>query len=351
MDLFGSGSGSGSGAPSSAENCTLRYDSASYKVLAGLRASVGFISFLCCLLVVFIIILFKKYRFFTQRLVLNVSVAAMIHSLSYTTSRVNYYTVRPINDPYCYFGGLFNHYTAAVELISIWIATINIITLVVFRKNVSKFEGVWYPITYLLPLLWFWVPIWLGAYGTSGAWCGLKSVDEDCSPFKVSLYIQYGIWYIPLYVSMFIIITSLFGVACKVVRIMRRWKGKYDPAMEARKKSLQKEIHLLIWYPIIYLVLNSFSLVSQIYRAIYPHSSSIVLSYLRVLSSPLRGAFIALVFSLDKDTRRRLTPANFKAAYSEWTNKRDVVALETTTMYSAEEEPLQDIDYSPLPYK
>lgn len=98
---------------SSNSNCTLQYDSTNYKVLAGLRAAVGMLSFFCSFAVIFVIILFKKYKFFSQRLILNIVVSAMIHSFSYTTARVNYYSVREIDDPYCYFGGILNHYSAA----------------------------------------------------------------------------------------------------------------------------------------------------------------------------------------------------------------------------------------------
>ena len=107
-------------------NCSLRYDSTNFKILAGLRAGVGFISALCCIAVIIIIFLLKKHKLFSQRLILNIAVAALIHSLSYTTARVNFYTVRQIEDPYCYFGGLFNDYAATVELISIWFIAINI---------------------------------------------------------------------------------------------------------------------------------------------------------------------------------------------------------------------------------
>lgn len=319
-------------------NCTLLFDSANYKVLAGLRAAMGLISFIGCTVVIFIILLFKKYRFFPQRLVLNIAVAALIHSISYTTSRVNYYTVREIDDPYCYFAGIFNHYTAAVELISIWFATINIFAVGMCRRNISKFEPVYYFTTYLLPCLWFWVPIWLKAYGTSGGWCGIKVVDEDCQPFRPSAYIQFGIWFVPLYVSTTVIIGLLVAVAMRLLRSIHRWKGKFDPMAQAGQRVLQNELRPLIWYPVIYLLLNSFSFISQIYRAIYPDSPSPILPYFRVLTSPLRGAFIALAFALDKDTRNRLNVTHCRAAILEWLHKAPRIELmESTTLYSSSE--------------
>lgn len=321
-------------------NCSVaeRFDSTTFKVLAGLRASVGFISFLCCLVVVFVIIFFKKYKHFSQRLVLNVAIAALIHSFSYTTARVNYYTVREIDDPYCYFGGMFNHYTAAVELISIWFTTINIFSVGMFGKNISKFEPVYYLVTYLLPSLWFWVPVFLRAYGTTGGWCGIKSFNADCTRFSHSTAIQFGIWFIPLYISTFIIIIALVSVAIKILYSIHRWKGTYDPVKQATKQALKKEVSSLVWYPIIYLFLNMFSFISQIYRAING-SSSLTLSFLRVFTSPFRGAFIAVAFTLASDTRRRCTPAQCRAACQEWKQSpsKEIDLIESTTVYSTEE--------------
>jgi hypothetical protein len=323
-------------------NCTLLYDSTEYKILAGLRASAGFLSFLCCAAVVLVIVLFKKYSFFAQRLILNIAVAAMIHSLSYTTARVNYYTVREIDDPYCYFGGVFNHYTSAVELISIWFTTVNIFSVGMFRRNIAKFEPVYYVATYALPLLWFWIPIWLKAYGTSGGWCGIKSLDANCEPFHSDTFIQFGIWFAPLYISTFVIIVMLVAVAVKLAWNIHKWRG---PVADAAKQALKNEIRPLIIYPVLYLLLNTFSLIGQIYHAINPMSSSAVLYYLRVLTSPFRGAFIAVVFALDKDTRARLHPFHWKKAFRAWLGKEEVAhLLETTTIYTAKEEAANSTD-------
>ena len=325
-------------------NCSLIYDSINYKILAGLRAAAGFISFLCCVVVILIIIIFKKYRFFAQRLILNVAVAAMIHSISYTTARVDYYTIRPIDDKYCYFGGLFNHYTAAVELISIWCLTINIFSVGMRGKNTIHFEPMYILVTYALPLLWFWVPIWKQAYGTSGGWCGIKFVQANCQPFTIGAYIQFGIWYVPLYISSFIITALMLIVAIKILRSRHQWVGKYDPFSIAIKQALRNELRPLIWYPILYLLLNVFSFISQIYMAIFPTSSSPILPYLRVLTSPFRGAAIVVVFALDKDTRSRLNRAHCKAACLNWRRQHtEIEEILDTTVYGEEE--CQDIPY------
>ncbi len=296
-------------------DCQLSYDSTEYKTLAVVRASVGLLSFIACLGVITIIFIFKKHRVFIQRLVLYLTIAAMIHSISYTTARINFYTPRPILDSYCYFGGLFNHYTAAVELISIWCIMISLFVKAMFRRNTQKLELFYIIATFFGPMLWFWVPVWLQSYGTSGGWCGIRFLKEDCSRYEDGSIIQFGIWYIPLYVSLTVIFLGMIIIAFKAIRDAFRWHGRFHPNGKQSRQIFKNEVTPLLWYPIIYLLLNSFSLISQIYQAVNPDNPSIVLTYFRVIISPLRGAIIALIYTLDKHTRKRLTPSHCRAIF------------------------------------
>ena len=299
--------------PTNETNCNETLDSTQYKIAAAIRASVGLFSFFCCLGVVLVIVLYKKYKLFIQRLILYLAVAALVHSISYTLARVNYYTPRPIEDPYCYFGGLLNHYSAAVELLNIWCITVNLFVNTILNKRTEKLEVVYVLIAYFLPVTWFWLPLWKRAYGTAGPWCGIRTVDANCNPFPFGIWVQFGIWYIPLYVSLTVIFFATIFIAIKAVRDSRKWAGRFDPAAKWRNETIMKEIKPLIWYPVVYLALNTFSLISQIYSAANQGNPSIALSYLRLLSSPLRGAFIALVYALDPETRRQLTCQQLRA--------------------------------------
>lgn len=343
LDYSASGSGY---LPIDGENttkeCYLYFESTELKIQAAVRASIGLLSFLCCVGVIIVMVVFKKYRVFLQRLILYLAISAAIHSISYSLARVNFYTARPILDPYCYFGGFFNHYTSAVELISIWCITISLFFKAMFKKNTHKLELVYILATYLGPALWFWVPLWKQSYGTSAGWCGIRFLNEDCSRYTEGTAIAFGIWYIPLYISLTIIFIAMVIVAIKSVRDVYVWSGQYDPNEKKSKETLRNEIRQLVWYPIIYLVLNSFSLVSQIYRAVHPNDPSGFLTYLRVITSPLRGAVIAIVFALDKDTRSRLTPTHCRARCHECYHGDKVEEYETTVGFSDSYAPFND---------
>ena len=165
-------------------------------------------------------------------------------------------------------------------------------------------------------MLWFWLPVWKQAYGTAGPWCGIRTVDNDCNTFPFGRWVQFGIWYIPLYTSLTLIFFATVIVGVKMRQECHKWDGNLyqNQQSEVRKNQLKSEVKPLLWYPVVYLALNIFSLISQIYNAARPNDPIVVLWYLRVLTSPFRGAFIALVYALDAETRTRLKPSELKAA-------------------------------------
>ena len=78
----------------------------------------------------------------------------------------------------------------------------------------------------------------------------------------------------------------------------------------------------LLFYPFGVLLLNIFPLANHIYRLVHNNDPSYILWLLHAIFSPLQGGYVALVYTLDRNTLRRLTYRNFKAAmYS----TRDVV--------------------------
>jgi len=93
------------------------------------------------------------------------------------------------------------------------------------------------------------------------------------------------------------------------------WEGKYDPETERRKEMQLKEVRPLLWYPLIFLLLNLFPLINRLYDA-SDGPPIIALWYLQAIFSPLQGGFIAIVYTLDKETRQRLNCAEIRGALS-----------------------------------
>lgn len=305
------------------QNCTY-YDSENFRVIAALRASVGALSALCCLLVVAMIVVLKKYRCFCQRLILYLAVAAFFHSLSYTVARVDYYSPRHLLSTYCNFGGFFNLYTSWAELLALCCLTFSVFLNAVMDKWLTNLEVVYVCLPYLLPLLWVWVPFIKHSFGNGEAWCDIRPIEEDCSRHTLGDILRFVLWYGPLYVLCLVMLGAALIAACKIRRNSKLWSGLHDPFKEQKTQMLKNEVRPLLWYPILYSILNVFSVANQIDVAIHPSNTIAALWYLHVFTSPFRGAAIALAYALDSDTRRRLNWVELKTAVLHCCERDDI---------------------------
>lgn len=128
----------------------------------------------------------------------------------------------------------------------------------------------------------------------------------DCPP----IYRMAG----PFYAIFLVILVASIVIAIKVRRDVHVWEGTIDPQAQARKQEIKKEVKPLLWYPIVYLVLKTSLLISHIYDAARPHSPAVSVWLLQALSTPLAGALIALVYTMDRETRNRMKPSLVKAS-------------------------------------
>lgn len=291
-----------------------------------IRSVLGVFSALCCLAVIFIIILFKKYQFFNQRLILNYALAAFIHALSYPLTRINYSTPRPLLDDYCFFGSSFSLYTIWVEALALSSLTVYIFNNAVLDKWPFGLRAnlVFIGSPYFLPLLWVWIPFIHHMYGNTAAWCGFRNIQLNCTHFVLGIVMEFVVWYVPLLLLMITLSVMTGVVVFKLRRRLKVWCGQYDPVEQHHYFKLKSEVKPLVWYPLIYMSLSIFSVINAVYRATSavhyrPHNDSDetqsqVLWYLQVLTSTLKGALLALIYTLDPDTRKRLRWRYLKAA-------------------------------------
>ena len=302
------------GTNTTGSNCTYydeSGDGVAFTIVAGIRALIGLFSALCCLLVIGMIFCLKKYSFYSQRLILYLAIAAFLHSLSYTLARVNYYTPRYLFDDYCYFGGFINLYSSWAEVLALCCLTFNVfVNAVMDRWPSTSLQYVYLAVMFLGPLLWCWVPFLNQTYASSLGWCDLRTVDEQCNRFVFGDILRFALWYVPVYILLFVCFLAIVVAAIMIHRRSRMWYGIYNPDYQQTGWRLKNEVKPLIWYPVVYLLLNVFSLANRIDIAIHsPEDSTIALWYLHVLTSPLRGAFIAIVYAFDPEVRKRITCA------------------------------------------
>lgn len=89
-------------------------------------------------------------------------------------------------------------------------------------------------------------------------------------------------------------------------------------------KMMSREIRSLLRYPLIYFLINLFPLALRIYGVVENDISKVLpLWILTAIFYPIQGGFMALAFTLDPDTRKRLRWVQIKSAAKELCQRND----------------------------
>lgn len=280
-----------------------------YVAVAVLSACSGAVSMVASLLVIAGILISKKYLFFIQRLILYLSVTVLINTSSVVMRLQRVATLGGHSDdhlyPLCVFTSFVDQTTSWSELIASCCITCSLLLNVLLLRSVEKLEKLYVFLIFVFPLFFNWVPFIKMSYGEAGAWCWIREEDENCNKFLFGSYLRFLLWYIPLYIILFILLTTYVFIVCRIQRLHKQWDGKFDPESKEKIAKMNKEFRPLVWYPLIYLILNIFSLTNRIHDAA-ASQPSLSLWVLHSFFSPLRGGFIALAYALDGQTLRRI---------------------------------------------
>ena len=205
-------------------------------------------------------------------------------------------------------------------LLAITSITLYCSLLLYFNKKTEKYEFVYVFFIFIFPLLYTWIPFIKNSYGRSGAWCWIRSQDDVCDTFLFGQWLQFSIWFVPLYVFMIILIVLYVMMVSKLYCVIRRLSINDQAAMV----QIKGELLQLIAYPLIYFLLNVFPFINRTYNLTHAEPS-LALWYFAAMANPTIGAWIALAFALDPATRKRLTWPEVRAAGMELCGKYTVV--------------------------
>ena len=284
----------------------------------------GFISFLASCFVISLILFFKKWRFLVQRLILYLSIATLIQGISSMIHRVDYVETDQAKMGFCVFSGFLEQQAGWMQLNAVTCITAHLFLCAVVKVRLEKLEPIYFAIIFLLPLGFNWIPFIQLTYGRAGAWCWIRSEDDDCIPLAFGKALRLVLWYVPLYAILIVLFILYIIILVKVHRARRHWVGSYDPSSERLKAQMEDEVTPIIWYPMIYFVLNLIPFVNRIHNFAQPNEPNLALWYLHALTYPLTGGFIALAFTLDPVTRKRLRWASLKATANEWCHAKEI---------------------------
>ncbi len=325
------------------------FDTPRYVAVALTSAATGLVSTVACAAVIGIIVVFRKYYFHTQRIILYLNIAAFLNSFSNVlrVQRIWYESDNEALKGICIATAAFDNITAWCELIAIACITVDLFIKALFRKETYKLEKLYFFMIFIFPLTFNWIPFIHFAYGEAGAWCWIRSEDRDtCESFTFGNYLRFVIWYIPLYVILIVLIAIYVTIICRLRQIRNDYTGPYNTESEHLQHQMKKEIKPLLWYPVIYFILNIFPLINRIHDTFIDSDPILVLWILHAVFSPLQGGFIALAYTLDMETLKRLKCAELRAALmsregkvreysiSETYTDSNYIELKSTTMGS-----------------
>ena len=306
-------------------NCSV-FQTQPYVNVAIVSSASASLSALCCLSVIGLIFLFKKHYFFIQRLILYLTIAALFNALSIVARlyRIGYDKKSEELEYLCKITAFVDQTTLCSLFMAFAVITFTLLMRAVFSKNTSRIEPVYFVLIFAFPLTFNWIPFLENTYGPAGAWCWIRSVnyDQNCSEHKFGTYLRFALWYIPSYGLLTMMTLAYVCIVVSVTRQRYRWTGRFEPEALTMREQMRNEVWPLLFYLIGLFILNIFPLINRIHDSIYDSQPEYVLWMLHAIFSPLQGGFIALVYTLDRETRRRLTFGNLLAILC---SRRDMV--------------------------
>lgn len=325
-------------------NHCVNYTETKYIIIGILHSTSAAISFLASLLVVGIILLLKKHKFFVQRLILYLSVAAVLYSLAAAQSKTDYFVHHP-NDKYCEWIAFACQYTQWCLLLAICVVTIDIVIRLFTHRSTTKLEVPYLVLIFVVPATFNWLPFRWNLYGPSGAWCWIKTVNEtnNCTKNTEGVTLQFSIWYGPLFLLLIVILLAYVAIVVRLKTEDRKLKI-YNHGDRNRIQlihAMRKEVCNIFWFPLVYMMLNLFPLANRLVYAITSKDYFTLWAFHAIIS-PLQGGFIALVYALDPETRAQLKWSVLRASVRDLFCEREghVQEYYATNTHEAEREGL-----------
>ena len=291
-----------------------------FKVLAVINMTTGFISALCSVIVLVILIGLQKHYFHTQRLIMYLHISVVIRGI---ISLIDFNAFLSTNDsPYCTFCGFMQSYVIFVQLIAILWIVLDLFLMSIYHFYAQwKFEVIQVLSTFFVPLLFVWIPIIpkLNLYGYNGAFCGIRNINYETCTVNNAGYLGYLLMrLLPLTVSLIAIIILYVVVLIKLKHESRQYQGIFDPNHRIETEQFIKASILQI-YPLIYFFFNIFPVIYASVMFFKPGNAHPYFGVLAILGWNLQGVAIAMAYALDKKTLSRVKMSCMKLCLSNQT--------------------------------
>ena len=262
----------------------------------------GACSLLFCTLAVVILIALRLYKHLVYRLAMYQMFGAGLEGLSnclllmlYGYHNTLYYRVS------CKFTAFLTEYCNLVNIMFTGWLTFHLFCYIVFLKSMKKLEWLYVSSSFIVPILFNWIPFIHNIYGMSGAWCFIRSWKDNCATVKYieGIVEQFVLFYGPATVLLtlnIIAVVTIFAVLLRRVckNNESQTENYYKPLRDKNQyvKAIKQLLPLLA-YPIIYSVFFIFPLANRIFMAT-SHSVNYNLLMMHGVLYSSSGVFAAL---------------------------------------------------------
>ena len=222
--------------------CNLSLSTDARDKLVAILSSGGFAGVLSCSMALFLLIFFKMYKTFSERLVLYLLLSglfvASVTALMITGIPFDFSQHHSL----CQAIAFFWQYSIWILLLLTTFIVFHLAALVFFFKTLKKLEVSLVIFSLLFPLLFSWVPFLHDTYGLAGAWCWIRVYGyADCQFYREGLIEQYALWYGPLF--LLLIVNAILTIAVLVVLCRRAFRKQllYILKKISRKRAIEQD--------------------------------------------------------------------------------------------------------------
>lgn len=292
------------------------------KILIGVHTLTSFISLCSGIVVICLIVVLKKYLFFSQRMILYLNVTAMMAAFVNT---INAATEASEDEgspmfKYCEALGFLSQYTSSCFVVAITCFTVNIFLQATCSYNTRRIESVYLLLIFILPALYSWIPFQFQSFGVAGIWCWIKARkktghDDNCTAIKAGQWLRIALFYAPVFIIYPLLIVLLVLTLCVIRHRRHGYMATIDVHANTKRAAVISEIRSLLWYPIVVIVMDLIPLMTRIYEMARPQRELSVLWTFNALIDPLKGFAVAAIFIGNSDTRRSLKWAELRSAF------------------------------------
>lgn len=299
-------------------------------ILLGLRLSLSTLSCVFILFMIGVIIILRKYKFFMQRLILYLALAALSIVLAacfdFTAADSSYNSTA--GNIYCTINGFAQQMALWWFTMSALVISIVVFIQVVLKRDVARFEVLFVLLIFLLPLLINWIPFVSKGYGPFQYYCWIKtrSYFQDSSQKKETRGDVYVLvfYYVPNFVLTAVMFALIMATAAVVRKRKKMWYIREQSSIKRIQEQLQTEVRKLLYFPLVISMAKLVNCVTIIISLKYPGYSDVTIAFeiLSIVTFALQGVLIMLIFVLDPDTRNELKWHRLKGWLRQYANGR-----------------------------